>query len=181
MTNKIILILDASYSMKKMPTTAFSSLKEVLLTVEEKDTIVDLFFFGTEVDEATRKTFTIKDIEIAMDFSEGWRCDCGQTALYDAIMHGIKLTEKSEDKSTIIVVTDGVDNKSCTDLETVREKIISFRALQNKFLILLPDINNDFDDVATQCIYFPHSDNKSLAQFLSSGYLSQSLNETFTS
>lgn len=174
----ITLILDASYSMKKMPPTALFKLKELLDSIDDRDCIVDFFVFGSKVDTLSRKSFKLDESSENLDLTSKWRFDCGETALYDALLHGIDTSDKkNKKKNVIIVVTDGMDNHSSITFEFLKTKIEEYQKAGNTIILLLPDINKQFDNVVSKCIYFPYNDNNSLVQCISSGYFSQSINE----
>lgn len=103
----ICLLLDCSYSMKAMPRECIEHIKSLLYKLKEVESqcIIKIIEFGSFL---AYQEFAIDEAKEKLS-RDTWRCDMGQTALYDAI---VLAYEKCPEGGLMIIITDGDDTFS---------------------------------------------------------------------
>lgn len=117
------IVLDQSSSMSSMNDAAFQGAKEVVESMPPTSTIT-LTTFSTQVTVGTDMSQTQ-----AME-SLTTRVASGQTALYDAIIEAIRVEEGRcvGSITTIVVVTDGMDNVSKSNVHEAKLRVENFQS-----------------------------------------------------
>jgi VWFA-related protein len=112
----VVLVLDRSKSM--LLEDRIGALKEAVksfLAVMPKGSRVAIVAFGDQV--RVRSSFT-DDVERLEATVDSLRAD-GSTRFFDAVSRGLELISEQSGRRAILALTDGIDNASDDDLETV--------------------------------------------------------------
>lgn len=175
---KIVLCLDASFSMERMPYEAVLRLEALLnkLAVQHGDVTMEMFYFGDEVDKSSLVQCTLKNHAEYIDYSKAWPSYMYKTHLYDAIDFAIN---RSHDQPTLIlVVTDGCDDTSAITKEMLKNAVATFKSKGNQMIVIGPCDDKfvfDLADVPMPLSPVSIADNISIA--LSSRPLQRQLSE----
>jgi len=136
---RIVLVLDASGSMLEISRQMREAVNSFIASQRNHPadgTTLSLIVFA---DEAKTRFANIPIGEVKDITEVEYECN-GWTALYDAINLGIE-SHREEKNVVMVIVTDGMENKSNVRHETIAEKIEAKKAIGWKFQYLANNLD----------------------------------------
>lgn len=125
------IVLDQSGSMYVINEAVNEGAKEIISGLPDSS-MVTVTTFNHVIKNSNQ--MTKQEAINFMNFKEA----NGTTALYDAILNSIEKEENSEHKvTTIVVITDGIDNASKTNQHELKNKIENFQSKQGMRILFL--------------------------------------------
>lgn len=131
----VIFVLDDSGSMEEyaeITARAFDAMVETLQLCKGADIVMSLIKYGGNY----RTAFSRRHIQLVEPIK--YDPKAYHTAIRDALMGAIELAKKNprEEKTIIIIQTDGHDNASRRASETVRKEVLAAKKAGTEFLFM---------------------------------------------
>jgi len=131
----IIVIMDESGSMSSMGSEPLQALNHFIEEQKKTDptSLFTLYLFSTEI-RTPFLNIPLSEVPEVTDYKPKT-----MTALYDCVDLAItsKMATERKENVTVVIITDGMDNKSHTSGRTIREKIANQESQHNwKFIYL---------------------------------------------